>query len=72
MRRLNPEYWWSRLPRPWKAAVFGFLIGLLWTALSGLFFDESLISLFSALLWAAAAGSTMRLRDRLRERRPPR
>lgn len=72
MKKLNPEYWWGRLPRMWKAAVFGFLIGLLWTALSGLFFAQPVISIFSSLLWGAAAGSTIRLRDRLRERRPPR
>lgn len=70
--KFSPEYWWRRLPAPWKAAVFGFLVGILWTALSGLFFEEPLISILSASLWAAAAGSTIRLRDRLRERRPPR
>jgi hypothetical protein len=70
--KFSPEYWWRGLARPWKAAVFGFLIGILWTALFGLLFADPLLSLVSSLLWAAAAGSTMRLRDRLRERRPPR
>ncbi|MPZ98814.1 MAG: hypothetical protein GEU80_05640 [Dehalococcoidia bacterium] len=65
----DPLTWWGGLPRPWKASVIALPVCLL--LLRGLLMAggwQVLFGIASALLWAAAIASIVRLSDRLRDR----
>ncbi len=61
--------WWSGLSRPWKGAIITFIAALAFFAVSGFLSASPVVAIFSALLWAGAAGSYVRVRDRRRRER---
>lgn len=59
---------WRRLSTFWRTFVVAFPVLLL--VFTFLFGGAVIPGAFSALIWAAAAGSIARMRDRFREREP--
>lgn len=65
----DPIGWWSTLSRPWKGAIITFTAATVFFAVTGFLAASPPIAIFSALLWAAAAGSLLRNQARRRRDR---
>lgn len=62
----DPLEFWRGLSRPWKTFVVVFVVALIFMSARGILAVSPVFALFSAVLWAAAAASIVRMRDRLR------
>lgn len=65
----DPIGWWSRLSRPWKGAIITFVASMVFFAARGFLSALPVFALTSALLWAGAVGSYLRIQDRRRRDR---
>jgi hypothetical protein len=65
----DPVEFWRGLSRPWKTFLVVFFVAMVFMSARGILAASPLFAIFSAALWAAAAASIVRMRDRMN--RPP-